>query len=375
VNIPFLDLSRLHATIEDELISAFKEAVHASTLVGDQCCDKFERELARAHERVAAVACGSGTDALILALRAVGVQPGDEVVVPAMTFMATAEAVVRSEATPVLADVDQSSLLLTTDSVAAVLSSRTRAVVPVHLYGHVVPFDQLRTLRESGLEIVEDAAQAHLATWRDLNVGTVGAAACFSFYPGKNLGALGDGGAVVSDDTALLERVRRLRNHGSSIPSLHDEIGHGSRLDGIQANVLSAKLGHLRSWTQRRRECASRYRELFSDIPSDLASVVPWDDGAVHHLLVIRVLGGRRDAVRQHLESRGIQSRVHYPLALSQQPALAQWVRPCPNAESAASEVLSLPIDPLMTDAEVEMVCEAVHDAVVSLSRHRKVRG
>jgi dTDP-4-amino-4,6-dideoxygalactose transaminase len=358
VEVPFVDLGRLHRSIAAELDAACHRVIEASAFVGGPSTVVFEAAFAAASGRAGAVGCGSGTDALTLALAGLGIGPGDEVVVPAMTFVATAEAVVHAGAVPVLADVDADSLLLTAPEVARVRTDRTRAVIPVHLYGHVVAFDLLEEWRESGLVVVEDAAQAHLATWRGRPVGSVGHAACFSFYPGKNLGALGDGGAVVSDDQELLARVACLRDHGSTEKGRHDVVGWCSRLDGMQAAWLEVKLRHLPAWTARRRLLAEHYRQLLPD------HVVGWENGAVHHLVVVRVPAARRHEVMASLGAAGVQTGVHYRLALSQQPALRQWARPCPEAEGAAAEVVSLPLDPLMDESEVDHVASALLDAL-----------
>ena len=354
MTIPFLDLQRLHERIRPDLDAAFAAVVQASGFVGGERVTTFEQAFAAASGMAAGAACGSGTDALALALRALGVGAGDEVVVPAMTFVATAEAVVHVGATPVIADVDPRTLLLTPRTVDHVRTDRTRAVIPVHLYGHVVPFDDLERWRTDDLVVVEDAAQAHLGLWEGRPIGTVGQAACFSFYPGKNLGALGDGGIVLSDDRAVVTEVRRLRDHGRATKYLHDEIGWCSRLDGLQAAFLSAKLPHLPAWTDARRQLAEHYRDILGD------RLVPWAEGAVHHLLVARVPAAARAMIQQGLRSSGIGSGIHYPVALSDQPALAKWATPCPVAEAAADEVLSLPMDPYMTEGEVDTVCDVV---------------
>lgn len=353
--IPFLDLRTLHEPLRPAFHAALDAVLDESAFVGAGPSALFERQFAALSGLGHAAGCGSGTDALALALRALGIEPGDEVIVPAMTFVATAEAVVHVGATPVLADVEPTTLLLDAASVDAVRTARTRAVVPVHLYGHVVPLDRLDAWRHDGLLVLEDAAQAHLATWGGRPVGTAGHAAAFSFYPGKNLGALGDAGAVLSDDADLVARVATLRDHGSGQKYLHDEVGWCSRLDGIQAAFLGAKLDHLPAWTERRRQLAEAYREA---VPAGL--LVPWDEGAVHHLLVARVPADRRDAVRQQLATRGIGTGVHYPIPLSRQPALAPWRRSCPNAERAAAEVLSLPMDPSLQDDDVKRVVAAL---------------
>lgn len=350
--VRFLDLARLHASIRAELDRAFDAVLRDSSFVLGDPVRSFEEAFAEASGCRAAVGCGSGTDALALTLRALGVGPGDEVVVPALTFVATAEAVCHVGATPVIADVDPVTLLLDPRAVDAVRTERTKAVVPVHLYGHVVPFTHIRSWRDSGLFVVEDAAQAHLARWRGIPVGAEGHAACFSFYPGKNLGALGDGGAVVSDDEALIEEVARLRDHGRSGKYIHERIGYCSRLDALQAAVLNVKLAHLPEWNAARAALAERYRGRLGNL------LVPWEEGAVHHLVVARVPG--RECVRTALDAAGVETGVHYPLALSSQPSLSAWSRSAPVAEAAASEVLSLPIDPLMTSSDVDEVCDAL---------------
>ena len=359
MTIPVLDLGTLHASIGDELQDAFDRVLAASAFIGGRELTSFEEEFAAAHGRAYGVGCASGTDALALALHAAGVGPGDEVVVPAMTFVATAEAVVHVGATPVVADVDGETLLLTPDTVAAAATGRTTAVIPVHLYGHPVPFDHLSAWRAAGWVVIEDAAQAHLAHWRREPVGAVGHAACFSFFPGKNLGALGDAGMVLTDDLALAERVRRRRDHGRSDKYRHEEIGVASRLDGLQAAFLRVKLRHLPAWTDSRRRIAERYREGLDGVMG--IRLVPWEDGAVHHLLCVRTPSRRRDDVRASLGADGIATGVHYPIDLTSQPATAEYARsPCPAARRAASELISLPIDPLMSDEQVDVVCRRI---------------
>jgi dTDP-3-amino-3,4,6-trideoxy-alpha-D-glucose transaminase len=358
MTVPFLDLSRLHETIRPEIDAAIDRVIKGSAFIGGDDVTAFEDAFAEAHEAGGATGCASGTDALALALRALGVGPGDEVIVPSMTFVATAEAVAHVGATVVLADVDPVTLLLDPPSVEAVRTSRTRAVIPVHLYGHLVPFDHLQAWRDGGLIVIEDAAQAHLGEWDGRFVGTVGHAACFSFYPGKNLGALGDGGMVISSDPDVTARVRILANHGRTSKYLHDEIGWCSRLDGLQAAILHVKLGHLPQWTAARRSLADRYRD---QLPAQV--LVPWTGGAVHHLLVART--PEREAVQASLRDAGIGTGIHYPVALSQQPWLiAEAPASTPAAEQAASDVLSLPMDPLMTMDEVDEAAAALGAAL-----------
>jgi dTDP-4-amino-4,6-dideoxygalactose transaminase len=349
--IRFLDLTRLHQSIRQELDEAIDRVIIGSAFIGGEEVQAFEQAFAATHESPAAVGCGSGTDALALTLRALGVGPGDEVIVPSMTFVATAEAVVHTGATPVLADVDRDTLLLSPDDVERVRTSRTVAVVPVHLYGHIVPFEAIDGWKDAGLLVVEDAAQAHLGASGGEYVGSRSDAACFSFYPGKNLGGFGDGGMVVSRDESVIGEVRRLRDHGRISKYTHDVPGWCSRLDGLQAAILRTKLPHLQDWTEARRSLAAQYLERLGEL------LVPWDEGAVHHLLVARTT--KPDQVADALRSREIDTGRHYPLALSQQPWLAD-MGSTPNAESAAETVLSLPMDPLMSPDEVDAVCSVL---------------
>ncbi|GJM39254.1 MAG: glutamine--scyllo-inositol aminotransferase [Acidimicrobiales bacterium] len=357
--VPFQDLTRLHDSIAAEIDAAIADVIARSAFVGAASSASFEDAFAAAHEVDHVLGVGSGTDALALALRALDVGPGDEVIVPAMTFVATAEAVVHVGATPVIADVDPTTLLLDAESVAAVRTDRTAAVVPVDLFGHVIPFSTIEAWQADGLAVVEDAAQAHLATWQGRPVGSVADAACFSFYPGKNLGGFGDGGAVITSRFAVAERVAKLRDHGRESKYLHDEIGFCSRLDGLQAAVLEVKLRHLPAWTEQRRTLADRYQERLGD------RLVPWETGAVHHLLVMRTDAADRDRLLDALRAEGVGAGIHYPVALTQQPSLKPFLTdPCPHAEAAAASVLSLPMDPLMTLTQVEYVCDLVEELI-----------
>ncbi len=355
--IPFLDLPRLHRSIRPELDAAYDRVMTTGAFIEGDELTAFEQAFAVAHRVPAAAGVGSGTDALALALRALGVGPGHEVVVPSMTFVATAEAVIHVGATPVIADVDPETLLLTAEQAEPVITPRTRAVVPVHLFGHVVAPADMAAWVDRGLIVVEDAAQSHLGHRDGVAVGHTGHAAAFSFYPGKNLGALGDGGAVISRNPALAAEVQLLRNHGAASKYDHQVVGHCSRLDGLQAAFLRVKLAHLEAWTDARRRLADRYHGHLSEHG---VRTVPWQHGDVHHLLVVRVPATARDAFRDALADGGVQTGVHYPVPLSTQRAMARFHRPCPNAELAGSELVSLPMDPLMTEHEVDRVCDLV---------------
>lgn len=360
MTVPFLDLRRLHQSIRPELDMAIDRVLADSSFIGGAEVATFEAAFGAAHGTGPGVGCGSGTDALSLSLRAFGVGPGDEVVVPSMTFVATAEAVHHVGARPVVADVDPTTLLLDEESVQRVRTPATRAIIPVHLYGHTVPFDRLQRWADSGLIVVEDAAQAHLATEGGRFVGSVGHVACFSFYPGKNLGALGDGGMVISRWPDVIAEVALLRDHGRTTKYEHTKVGWCSRLDGLQAAVLATKLAHLPEWTEGRRRVAAAYLDL---LPR--GSLVPWSDGAVHHLMVANLTD--RAGAAERLARAGIGSGIHYPVPLSRQPWLVEAGAPAaPASEQASERILSLPMDPLMTESEVEVVCEHLVGAGIS---------
>jgi dTDP-4-amino-4,6-dideoxygalactose transaminase len=299
------------------------------------------------------------------------VGPGDEVVIPANTFIATAAAVVRAGATPRFADVSDSTLLMTPDTFAEAITPHTRAVIIVHLYGQMPDMAGLvATAQQAGITVIEDAAQAHGAEWDGRRAGSFGAAGCFSFYPAKNLGAFGDAGAVVTSRPRLADQIRSLANHGRSHGHSHydhDRIGTNSRLDALQAILLSGKLAHLDAWTQRRIALASRYRDLlgaagFTGTELKLTAAAPLARH-VYHLFVVRV--ARRDSVRARLARRGIRTGVHYPTPCHQQPPLRRFAdRPLPVTERAAGELLSLPMFPHLTDRQVDFVCESLCQAL-----------
>jgi dTDP-4-amino-4,6-dideoxygalactose transaminase len=320
----------------------------------------FESEFATACGAAHAVGVGNGTDAISLILRALGVGPGDEVITTPLTAAYTALAVLMTGARPVFADIDPRRLTIDADAVAAAVTPRTRAVLPVHLYGQGADMTALtRVAARHHLAIVEDCCQAHLATVEGRRVGTIGAAGAFSFYPTKNLGALGDGGAVVTNDQALAERVRRLRNGGQTDRYHHQDAGINSRLDEMQAAILRARLPFLTAWTTRRRHLASLYRSALTGTSVDVP--IEADSGHAYHLFVIR--SSRRDALARHLRERGVETLVHYPVPVSEQAAMAAAKpAPCPCAASACAEVLSLPLHPGITDPEASAVVTAVRD-------------
>jgi dTDP-4-amino-4,6-dideoxygalactose transaminase len=351
--VPFIDL-RPGADLE-ELQRTVARVVGSGWYVLGPELEQFEAEFARASGAPFAVGVGNGTDAITLLLRAAGVGPGDEVLVPALTAAFTGLAVIAAGARPVFVDVDASRLTMDPDACAAAVTPRTRAIVPVHLYGQPADTGALLAIaRRHSLVFVEDCCQAHLATSDGQPVGTAGAGGAFSFYPTKNLGALGDGGAVITRDPAVADRVRRLRNGGQSDRAHHAEAGINSRLDEVQAAVLRVRLRHLPAWTARRRELAAVYRR---HLPAPLL-LPEFDRGHVYHLFAVRTPG--RDALQAHLRRAGIDTLVHYPVALPDQPAFSPYApAACPRAAAAAAAVLSLPLHPGLADEDAVRVADA----------------
>jgi len=364
--IPLVDLAVQHALVAEEVEEGFADVLSTGDFVGGKAVTAFEQEYAQFVGTRSCVGVGNGTDALELALRAVGVRPGDEVVVPANTFIATAEAVVRAGARPVFVDVDDDALLIEPTAVEEALTERTRAVIPVDLYGQVAPFEQLApSMADRGVAVVEDAAQSQGATRHGRCAGSFGAAAGTSFYPGKNLGAYGDAGAVTTDDEELAGRVRLLGAHGSPTKYEHTHVGFNSRLDTLQAVVLRAKLRRLRRWNAERREAAAAYDEMLDGTPGlRLPAVLPGNEHA-WHLYVVRVEG--RDSVLESLHARGVGAGVHYPAPVHLTPAMGEYGHgpgSLPVCERAAGRLLSLPLFPGITRAQQEQVSESLRAAL-----------
>jgi dTDP-4-amino-4,6-dideoxygalactose transaminase len=369
--VPFTDLSAMAGEVWPEIAPDYLACLLDGAYIGGPAVTAFEREWAAYCGVDHAVGVASGTDALQLSLIALGIGAGDEVVVPANTFIATAAAVVRAGATPRFADVSDDTLLMTPDTLAGAITPRTRAVIVVHLYGQVPDMaGLLATAQRRGIAVIEDAAQAHGAEWGGRRAGSFGEAACFSFYPAKNLGACGDAGAVVTSRPGLADRIRSLANHGRSHGDSHyshDCLGTNSRLDALQAIMLSGKLARLDAWTERRIALASRYRDLLSDTEFTGAELKLTDAAPlarhVYHLFVVRLT--RRDSVRSELARRGIQTGVHYPVPCHMQPPLRRFAeRPLPVTEQSAGELLSLPMFPHLTDRQVDFVCESLCEAL-----------
>jgi len=366
--VPFVDLGPMTREVRGDVDGAWTSLLANSEFIDGAAVERFEQAWADFRGVEHAVGVGNGTDALTLTLRALDIGPGDEVVVPANTFVATVEAVVLAGATPRFADVHPDTLLITPDTLLAAVTHRTAAVVVVHMYGQTADMDAVgRVARAAGLAVVEDAAQAHGASWRGQRAGSLGLAGGFSFYPSKNLGAFGDAGAVVTSDPTIDRKLRSLRNHGRQPgrPHLHGVVGTNSRMDTIQAAVLTAKLRHLERWNAARRNVMARYRLATAGGPGGM---VAQPAGAVPapHLAVALV--PNRDALRSDLARRGVDTAVHYPVPCHRQEPFRRYADgPLPVAEAAADHVVSLPLFPHMTEAQVGRVCDALHNALAEV--------
>jgi dTDP-4-amino-4,6-dideoxygalactose transaminase len=365
--VPFTDLAAMTKEVRAAIDVGWARLLEESQFIGGEAVEQFEQAWATYCGVPHAVGVANGTDALQLTLTALDIGPGDEVIVPANTFVASAEAVVLAGATPRFADVSPRTLLPSADEVEAALTSRTRALIVVHLYGQMPDMDELcRTADRAGILLIEDAAQAHGASWRGRRAGSIGHAGCFSFYPGKNLGAFGDAGAVVTADADLARRIRSLRDHGR-VPGSHyrhDLVGTNSRLDALQAVVLTAKLAWLDAWNEARRSIAAQYRSKLSCAPIRLVEEEQGSRG-VYHLAVARIPD--RERIQRELRAMGIQTAIHYPIPCHQQAPYMRFAdRPLPVSEAAAREVLSLPMFPHMGEDQVASVCDAVHEVLTA---------
>ena len=368
MTVPFVDLQAQYRAIKSEVDESVARVIESCAFVLGPEVEAFEAEFAEYVGARHCVGVSNGTAALQLALTACGVGGGDEVIVPANTFFATAEAVSTAGATPVFVDCDAASRNIDPARIEAAITGRTRAIIPVHLYGQPADLDPVFEIAaRHGLTVVEDAAQAHGAEHRGRRVGALGRAGCFSFYPGKNLGAYGEGGAVTTDDAEVARRVRLLRDHGSERKYRHEIVGYNFRLEGIQGAVLRVKLRHLDRWNDLRRAHAARYGELLS--PPDAAAAgraltlpreMPYARH-VYHLYVVE--SDARDELQKHLSAAGVQTGIHYPVPVHLQPAYAALGHKAgdfPVAERQAARVLSLPMFPELTSEQIERVAGAI---------------
>jgi dTDP-4-amino-4,6-dideoxygalactose transaminase len=363
-NVPFMDLKSEHDLLRADLQKAWSEALDSSAFIGGAAVENFERAFADFCEATHSIGVGNGTDALILALKALGVGGGDEVITASNSFVATAEAIVHSGATPVFVDIDPSTYNIDVNQIESHISPRTKAIIPVHLYGQ--PADMhpvLDIARRYGLRVIEDSAQAHGAAYYGRRAGSMGDVACFSFYPAKNLGACGDAGAVVTSDPGIAEAVRRLRDHGGLRKYEHDVVGFNSRLDTLQASVLQLKLNRLTERNESRRRHAQTYKELLTGIPGIVTPHIPPGISSVYHLYVIRVERGNRDDLQRYLRDCGVQTGIHYPTPIHRTRAFAAFRKgSCPVAEGYADKILSLPMFPEIEASQLQYVAESISE-------------
>jgi dTDP-4-amino-4,6-dideoxygalactose transaminase len=378
--IPPLDLGRQYQALQTEINTAVLSVLASSQYIGGPVVAQFEQNFASYIETPFCISCNSGTDALYLALRAFDIGPGDEVITSPFSFIATAEVISMVGATPVFVDIVPQTFNLDTHQVEQAITSRTRAIIPVHLFGHPAQMDQLMAIAQAhNLPIIEDCAQATGASWKNgegkiQKVGSIGDIGCFSFYPSKNLGGCGDGGAITTRSAELGEKMRIVRDHGRKGGYIHEAVGMNSRLDSIQAAILDVKLRYLEQWNRQRQAVAQRYAQLLENIPG--ITLPPTLTESVWNQYTIRVqhdgdlgdLGVRRDCVRTELLGQGIQAMVYYPLPLHRQPVyatLGYQLGQLPEADKAALEVLSLPMFPELTELEQERVRDGLKEALI----------
>jgi dTDP-3-amino-3,4,6-trideoxy-alpha-D-glucose transaminase len=362
--IPITRLDPSDPELVEELLEVVGRVAHSGAFTMGHELEAFEAEFAAYCEADFAVGVSSGTEAIVLAMKALGIGAGDEVVVPANSFIASAEGVSLAGATPKLVDVDPETHLLTAGALAAAIGPRTKAVVPVHLMGSTVDMEPLMAVaREAGIAVVEDCAQAHGARYRGQRVGTLGDIGCFSMYPTKNLGAWGDGGAIVTADPALAERVRLLRSHGEQPRYHHKMVGHTARLDALQAAILRVKLQRLEGWNDDRRRLGAMLREGLEGTSVELPAPASAEGDHVYHLFIVRTK--QREALRAFLGERGVSTAVHYPIPIHRTEAYADLglgEGSLPAAERLAEEICTLPLFPTMSDADVAQIVDAIRD-------------
>jgi dTDP-4-amino-4,6-dideoxygalactose transaminase len=363
MNIPFVDLKAQYVDIHSEIDAAIEEVITSTRFVGGPHVENFERQFGDFCGSKYAIGVSTGTAALHVSLVACGIGPGDEVITVPNTFIATTEAITMAGAKPVFVDVEPESYNIDTDRIEEAITTRTKAILPVHLYGQPADMDPITEIaRRHDLVVIEDACQAHGAEYKGKKVGPLGHVGCFSFYPGKNLGAYGDGGMVVTNDPTIADTIRLLSNHGRVDRNRHSREGFNYRLDTIQAAILSVKLKHLERWNAQRRDHARRYGELLSGLDVKTPAEKEFAKH-VFHLYIIRL--SQRDELAEYLASRGVSVGFHYPLALHQQEAYAHLgYRPgsFPGAEACAAQVLSLPMFPELTEPQIEYVATAIKE-------------
>lgn len=374
-SIPPIDLTRQYQQIDSEVSAVVLEVLNSGRYIGGSSVVNFEEQFAQYTGVSHCIACNSGTDALYLALRALNIGPGDEVITTPFTFIATAEAVTVTGATPIFVDIDPNTFNLDINQLEAAITEKTKAILPVHLFGQPVNMTELSAIAlRHNLLIIEDCAQATGAEWAGQKVGSIGHVGCFSFFPTKNLGACGDGGAITTNDPNIAASVRMLREHGSSVRYRHDATGINSRLDAIQAAILQVKLRYLDTWNEKRSRIASQYSKLLQPLPSLKLPIESTNGKNVWNQYTIRVKsqdnsGNYRDEIRAQLQEKGVTSMVYYPIPLHLQPvyqSLGYSKGQLPMAEQAAHEVLSLPMFPELSLEEQQQVVYSLKDCLQS---------
>ncbi len=378
-SVPLLDVKRDNEPLREEFISALTRVLDSGQFIGGPDCQLLEQELAGYCQTKFAIGCASGSDALLLALMAIGLEAGDEVILPSFTFFATASAVARLGAKPVFCDIERESFNLDPEKVEALVTPRTKAIIPVHLFGQCCEMGKLQEVAaKHRLQIIEDCAQSIGASYRGVACGGIGQVGCFSFYPTKNLGGFGDGGIMTTNDPEVADRLRLLANHGMRPRYHHQAIGLNSRLDSFQAALLAIKLRELPRWTKARQENARRYQELFAARGlGDLVAVpqITVDGEHVWNQFTVRIQGATRDTVRQQMAERKVGTEVYYPIPLHQQVCFAYLgyqTGSLPETERACSEVLSLPIFPGLTAIEQEVVVDTLADIMQAARPQRR---
>jgi len=368
MQVPFLDLRVHHEPLMGELLDAFRQVTELSAFAGGPFVARFETEFAAFCETKHALGVGSGTDALWLSLLALGVGPGDEVITVPNSFMATAEAVSLCGARPVFVDIDETTYTMDPEQLEGAISLRTQAIIPVHIFGQTADMDAILAIaRRHGMPVVEDACQAHGSEYKGRKAGSMGVAGCFSFYPGKNLGAIGEAGAITTDEKELQSKVQALRDHGQAAKHFHSTIGWNARMDGIQAAVLSVKLRRLDAANAARRKHARLYDDLLEDEPEVIRPVTALHNLHVYHIYAVRVED--RDGVLERMAARGVKCGIHYPVPIHLQTAygfLGLKAGSFPVAELCAQQFLSLPMYPELQPEQIRFVVQALRESLRS---------
>jgi dTDP-4-amino-4,6-dideoxygalactose transaminase len=362
MNVPFLDLKAQYTPIKSEIYAAIDEVLEKTAFAGGPFVAKFEKEFAEFCNCKQAIGVGNGTDALWMSLIALGIGPGDEVITVPNTFIATAEAITYCGAKPVFVDIEETANTMNPSLIKAAITKKTKAIIPVHLFGQTADMDKIMVVaKENGLYVIEDACQAHGATCKGKKAGSMGETGCFSFYPGKNLGAYGEAGGVVTNNEAVAEKIRMLRDHGQAKKYYHAMIGWNARMDGIQGAILSVKLKYLADWNESRRKHAAEYTRLLSSVKEVMTPRETADNKHIYHIYAIRIK--ERDRLMAFLAEKGISCNIHYPVPIHLQEAyraLGLGKGSFPVAEKCASEYLSLPMYAELTSEQIAWVAEQI---------------